>query len=403
MLLLADDDEATPGFFESLPLEEDFGVLLLRVGVASLEATGLRGWGNEVAPINLPLQARRRRDGNAIDASDTQPTYGMVRMGRLGAGEVHYGSSSTTQVGSTAVSRRRNKSTSSSKKNVRGYNNEVRTVDLGITDVGDISRSYRWKWIKEFWYLVVAFGGVLKGLVVFLVERAKGRVRMRDFAVVKPGSGIAAQGNSEQQQVNGDEEKIAEALKKKKEREIYQRFLRGEEISDDEDDEGEDEEYGDVAEDSDEESISEDGEEHEDREAEAISLFKDLLRNPYARAQSPSTTIDPDGSSGGEMVLAHLAHSGLATGVSSSPLTRRRWNALFNNNNRLRDRFRESPSPGSGEYDDYNPWEVNGSEIGTRRTIFDEDNGQQQQGIQSMCVICTVSARDIICWPCRCV
>ena len=46
----------------NLPYEEDFIIILLRVGVASLEAAGLRGWTNEVAPIQRPgVRPRRLR------------------------------------------------------------------------------------------------------------------------------------------------------------------------------------------------------------------------------------------------------------------------------------------------------------------------------------------------------
>ena len=85
-----DEDESTsPGFFGQLPYEEDFGILLLRVGTASLEATGLRGWNNEVAPIPLPVKSRNRNRTRG-----NPQTYGVVRMGRIDVAEVQYGSSS---------------------------------------------------------------------------------------------------------------------------------------------------------------------------------------------------------------------------------------------------------------------------------------------------------------------
>ena len=76
------------GFFGNLPYEEDFSILLLRVGTASLEVTGLRGWNNdEVAPISLPVKSRNRNP-----ARGNPQTYGVVRVGRIDVDEVQYSS-----------------------------------------------------------------------------------------------------------------------------------------------------------------------------------------------------------------------------------------------------------------------------------------------------------------------
>ncbi|KAF9561137.1 hypothetical protein CPC08DRAFT_689286 [Agrocybe pediades] len=419
------DDEGTPGFFESLPTEEDWGVLLLRVTVASLEATGLRGWGNEVAPINLPLRPRAHRLGRggtreasargAVEALEAE--YGVVRMGRLGVGEVQYG----VVPGSNVLVKRKVKAggkrdrgqrqqggsnAAAGVRRRRGFTNEVRTVDLGNTEVGNWSRSW-WRRVKEIWKLVVVIGGVMRGLVMLLVERVKRRVWPRpteyeyDYADLRDG-GVVVKVEEEEEEVRGvggqvmwvdegEEEGEGqverwEDVRRRREREMYERFLRGEEISDDEDEEQEEDEE----EDEDEESPSDEDEEteqEEDREAEAVGLFRDLLRNNPQSPNFHSAEASGSSYSSGEMVLAHLAHNGFAPGVSSSPLTRRRWNAMFNNNNNgygyEQDAYRGSPVPG-------------------RRTIYDEDSSQEQRGVSASCVICTVDARDIICWPCRC-
>jgi hypothetical protein len=92
-----DRDETTrPGFFAQLAYEEDIGLLLLREGTASLDATGLRGWNNEVAPIALHVKAGNRNHTRGNKSSSQ--TYGVVRMGRIDVAEVQYGSSSTSRL-----------------------------------------------------------------------------------------------------------------------------------------------------------------------------------------------------------------------------------------------------------------------------------------------------------------
>ena len=217
--LIDDDDEANQlGFFQSLPFDEDFGVLLLRVGIASLEATGLRGWGNEVAPIQLPLRIRSRKrcgtpSGALGDPDGAQPrtTYGVVKMGRVGVGEVRYGS--TTSPGSSGGSDRASTSTAFSfsrigrttsvgvfrdltisgrsrrrrgegPTQIRGLSNEVRTVDLGISEPSGLGSGGGggpwWRWLRELGAFVAALWGVFKGMVMFLLDRARGRMSVRD-------------------------------------------------------------------------------------------------------------------------------------------------------------------------------------------------------------------------------
>ncbi|PPQ88335.1 hypothetical protein CVT25_012446 [Psilocybe cyanescens] len=412
--MLHDDDGAEPGFFQSLPLEEDFGVLLLRVGIASMEATGLRGWSNEVAPINLPVRIRRGIESGreASDRADAQSTYGMVRMGREDVGEVHYGSSprasrsvSTTGGASTStifrkkdLTRRRKKAKAIPMQH-RGFNNDVRTVDLGNSESANQNRRGFLRWLKEVWMFLTAFWSVLRGLVTFLIERAKGRVRMRESAAKSaPGSrGAAGESNKEKE---SDEEDISdEEARRRKEREVYQRFLRGEDISDDDDDE--EDEGADLLSSDDEESDGGEGDNADEREAEAVGLFTDLIRNSRDRTASTSTALATSSDTGGsgEMVLAHLMHGG--NGASPSPLTRRRWNALVRNDRSAFAASRGSPDVFGDDSDDDNGlWEVTPPPRAVPGGANDE---QREARLHNACVICTSEARDIICWPCRCV
>ncbi|KAF8969568.1 hypothetical protein BDZ97DRAFT_1653538 [Flammula alnicola] len=407
--ILHDDDETnSPGFFQSLPFEEDFGVLLLRVGIASLEATGLRGWGNEVAPIQLPAKAQKRvRPGRrGVLAAETatqavgQTTYGIVRMGRLGVGEVHCGSSSRRRRRVAAGNQRQQQ------KHRRGFQNEVRTVDLGNADGSGRRNGAHWsRWLKELGAYLAAVWGVLKGVVMFLLERARGRLRMRENTI-KGGSARNSQDLHEEDKEKVTEDDVSEGEKKKRrEKVLYQRFLRGEDISDDEDEDAEESltSSEDIDESDDGHEDEEEREAEEEGEAEAVQLFTDLLRSGGHESSTSSTNRGNGiGSGSGEMALAHLMHGSI--GISRGPLTRRRWNALVRQEGDVgRRQFQNELSYDDDDDDD--GWDVpsatrtNFDPYGTERRDTETDG---QERFRPACVICTSEARDIICWPCRC-
>ncbi|KAJ3512483.1 hypothetical protein NLJ89_g3497 [Agrocybe chaxingu] len=362
------DDETPISFLQSLPYEEDFGVLLLRVGTASLEATGLRGWGNEVAPIQLPAQPRRRRSTTLIDTHslDTSPTYGRVRMGRLGVGDVSYGASTSTSTsrmlgGSTDVfsdttlrsRHRRGPSTSTTTTHLRGFNNDVRTVDLGNSDAANGGGLGSGTNVRAMW-------GVLRGLVIFLLERARGRVRVREQAAARKPirAGVSAQGvtASRNAEIEDDEDE-----ERRREKEIYQRFLRGEDISDDEDYHSGQTEFEESDYEEESESPHDEEEGCNEREVETVQLFTDFIRNGGSREAGWSS------STGGEMVLAHLMHGTGTSGSSPGPLTRRRWDAMVQRSPHDFQR-RGQHSNDFDDLNDDNSWEP----PGRARTVFDQ-------------------------------
>jgi len=298
------------------------------------------------------------------DSDGAQPstTYGVVRMGRVGVGEVRYGSTTnisssrgsniaststpTTIASSSALSFSGMRRTTNAgmdvdfyhnpsrrRRQVRGLNNEVRTVDLGISQSSGLgaggSCGLWWRWLREFGAFVAALWGVSKGMVLFLLERARGRVRVRDE--LAKGLNLSP-GFDERLTVGRDGDGVLE-----EERELYQRFLRGEDISDDEDeveeptssDEDEEDSVGDEQE----------GDDEEEGSVEAIKLFTDLLRDTggHYDASISSSPMNSKHQSG-EMVLAHLLHG--STGALPGPLTRRRWNALIRNEDHLGRRSR---------------------------------------------------------------
>jgi len=323
------------------------------VGTASLEATSLRGWNNEVAPIRLPV------------APHTFSAFGTVRLGRQGVGEIASGFSLFQPTGRT---RRSNAGRSQ-----RGFTNEVRNVDVGIVDGSNsnVNGGDSWtRWIKELKPFLLALWGAMKGLVMLLVETAK----RRRLPSSEPDSGLIKSPGPWSAGRPG-------ASRKGKDRDVYARFLDGEDISDDETDDwearqedgDEDEVYGvglSATRDPSSGSVSESGEEdaEDDEETEAVQLLADFMR-------------PRDGQSGnGELVLAHLAHA--EGSPRTGPLTRRRWANLANGLSNLRNR-----TPHGGEDEDDLVWDADVNVSAT----------------SSACVICTTENRDIVCWPCRCV
>ncbi|KAJ7069971.1 hypothetical protein C8F01DRAFT_1114796 [Mycena amicta] len=287
------------------PYDEDWGVVLLRVGIASLEATGLRGWGNELPGVNAaPLQRF--------------PQYGMAKMGPSGIVEVSSGFGSTND---------------GNKFRKRGLANEVKEVDVGAP-AGNVfgARLVNWRWLKEAWRFVITMCAVGRGLVRAIWRYALTGGKAWDVA---PNGPLEGEGEEEAETNEGEDQAL------------YDRFLRQEEISDDD---GEVAEQWDLAESSeDDDGGNEDGV----QDNETIGIYSDLAE----------TTSAP-------MLLAHL------TRTDDSPLTRRRYGALVQ----------------SG------PSEVPEASIIPlpRHAPQPEDESRRN------CVICTVDARDVICWPCRC-
>ncbi|CUA70186.1 hypothetical protein RSOLAG22IIIB_00536 [Rhizoctonia solani] len=153
-------------------------------------------------------------------------------------------------------------------------------------------------------------------------------------------------------------------------REVYARYLLGEAVmSDDEDDEfrpGADVDADESESDSDTLSGDEedDEEKEEDEDVSAPTLYADLARRslpPRSRSREASPSVPALT----PMLIAHL------TSPSRTPLTRNRYTALSYPPVLALAQPRERPT--------------------------DENEDQR-----AACVICTVEPRSVICWPCRC-
>ncbi|KAJ7212287.1 hypothetical protein GGX14DRAFT_697227 [Mycena pura] len=314
----------------ALPYEEDWGVVLLRVGTASLEATGLRGWGNEMPAVSAgaALQHEQQRF----------PEYGAARLGPNGIVHVSSG------FGSGGAGRRYRR---------RGLKNEVREVDVGAQVY---ARAFgadlvNLRWIKEAWHFLTVVWGVGRGLVggVWRYIRS-GRKAWggRDRAVsLRPARDITpSQVEVVEEEEGEDEDDQDEAL--------YGRFLRQEEISDDENDSAA--QVWDLAGNSESEDNQEQDEQDQELDDhETAGIYADLA----------GTTPAP-------VLLAHMTRDG------ESPLTRRRYGTLVGSWPRQSELPVLLPRP------------------------ISRPASQPLDETRRNCVICTSEARDIICWPCRC-
>lgn len=176
---------------------------------------------------------------------------------------------------------------------------------------------------------------------------------------------------------------------------IYSRFLRGESVSDDEDDdyspsEGHDERdtndspYGSL----DPSDIEDEpGTEAEDSEAaygrETANLYTDLLKASNAPTAPP-----------GPVLIAHM------TASSPSPLTRRRYNQLVAEPHQHTSPIPGAPGDPKDEWlaflQDRRPRAPDNVSYNTPA----DPTAETPDG-RRCCVICTTEPREIICWPCR--
>ncbi|EGN95720.1 hypothetical protein SERLA73DRAFT_162489, partial [Serpula lacrymans var. lacrymans S7.3] len=242
--------------------DEDFSIALLRLGTASLEASSVAGLGNEVGGVA------------ALEPTSGRPQmeYGTLEMNRNGVTSI-----------SPAVEAK-----GSLRKRKRGFANEIRSIKA-ISNDGDL-------WIDMAWYRELAKFGVgvgrfLKGLwkLFWNAVRERSLRHGPPFALeTDEDATIPIQDNNEQR----DEV-------------LLERFARGEDISDDEEDfepppRSRSDSFGTPSSASD---------------VAGDEMDQGETANLYADFSSIAETTAP-------IMLAHMANA------SFSPLTRRRYNNL---------------------------------------------------------------------------
>jgi hypothetical protein len=283
--------------------EDDFSLAILRLGTASFEATGVAGLQNEVSSVLRPV----------------------VTLDKIGA--------DTTRLVSNHI----------------GFNNEITTVQAvsPIQDTG-LSTDSRLRAGKEYLF---ALGRMLRNLWPHTFKTLK-----RMFLNWRSGT---------QTQPQIESRSMDAALTEAKD--LYQTFLRGDNISDDEDDPfipGRDHQSTAPSSEVEEEDSQDEGDYPQPQPVtEPMNLYTDLKIS-----SRPSTPI----------LVAHLVTSG------QSPLTRRRYNTM-----------RRPSSSDTSSRDDWSIFTAERRREALARRI------EQTHDVGNACVICTVEPRDIICWPCR--
>lgn len=301
--------------------DEDFSIVLLRLGTASLEATSVAGLGNEVSNVAAT---------RALGVDETLVEYGSIELTRFGATSI----SNAVQIDGKRL------------RVKHGFGNEIRNIKAGTPLDGEL-------FIDGAWYRELGWFGL------GIVKCAKGIWRTL-WGIIKQRHLPRFAARPPIQPEMGPEENIPEdeAI------DDYQRFLRGEDVSDD----GEDFEPPSPSRPAwisrTPSSLSESGEGEEDGEApttETVDLYADLTTTAESSA----------------LMLAHI------TDTSRLPLTRRRYRQLID----------DRPTAPADE--DTLPLMI-------RQRLA--NGGHQLSALDEArrnCVICTVEPRDIICWPCR--
>ena len=294
--------------------DEDFTMVLFRLGTASLEATSVAGLGNEVGGIGVTSALSSQAD------SGVEEYQGTVELSHSGVTSISAGRS-TRHRGAA-----------------HGFSNEITRVKVNSTRTHFLTDTIiNGAWRKGFLSFAKALWHVLKGI----------------WLLFRPRQSTEAQ----PQLVEGDEPDDLDQDG------IYQQFLRGESLSDDEDELFMPEP----------EPVSDDGDSDtgDDEDQEIPSLYTDL-----SQAADGSTSTAP-------VLLAHM------TNTSSSPLTRRRYSSLISPNAR----------EGGTAEDDWNTF------VQARRDSKQTRSGSNGENAGDTnlrsCVICTVEPREIVCWPCR--
>ncbi|KAL4248858.1 hypothetical protein ABKN59_003979 [Abortiporus biennis] len=319
-------------------LEEEFSTALFRLGTASLDATSVVGFGNEVGRVGV---------GQSSFATPTTGTtedeQGFVEINRAGV-----------QTVSPAHPR-------GGKKAPGGFGNEIKRVKASATHT-------------EFWFESVVNTAWRRELGKFLKALWRAVKRVFYMKWLRRGGSEGIHTN-----MNSDPSSVPRSTAEATEEDVYDRFLRGETIDDENDPDfdpatpaqssDEEDDYDDASDIDEDDNID-----FVESEAnETVSLYADL----HDTASSGSTSAP--------LLLAHM------TDTSASPLTRRRYSRIISHSQR------ETTPMRSGADDDWQTY-VNRR----RQEQLERHRSDDHQADRRSCVICTVEPREIICWPCRC-
>ena len=326
--------------------DEDFNVALFRLGTASMEATAVAGLGNEVGAVASVFPAPPSPPPRAPSV-----VHGELEIDRTGVSGL-----------APAYERR----AGGAKVRRRGFANEIARVRVKAAST-------------DFWMDTVLNVAWQRHLGTFLGSawRAARRVWA---ACVAWAAGMVGRGAQEPsaERLDSPPESMRKVMRERTrvegEEDPYARFLRGEPVSDDEDDfvpddngtprpdtpssGSEDDEY---------EDAEEDRNGADDDASEQARLYADLSGGDSASAP---------------LLLAHM------TDTSPSPLTRKAYRRLLAGPPRV-----DAADDWAGFVDERRREKrASAAAVAAAREAAENPRA---------CVICTVEPRDIICWPCR--
>ncbi|OSD08253.1 hypothetical protein PYCCODRAFT_1429319 [Trametes coccinea BRFM310] len=337
--------------------DEDFNVALFRLGTASMDATAVAGFGNEVGGV-----ASARPAFSALALRNARNKAELVR------GELELDRTGVAGL-SPAYEER-----GGVRRVVRkGFANEITSVkakaastDLWMNTVLNIAwQRHFGAFLASAWRAAVR---VLRASIRCLSRKSRVKKNQERSSTPTPQGNVSGGANSES------------GLRQPTSEDPYSRFLRGEDVSDDED-EFHPDDYADGPDNMPTPSSVSEGEDEDEDEAavpdvaeftEQAQLYADLSTSAAQAASAP-------------LLLAHM------TDTSPSPLTRRGYRRLVSGSRRAADA------------DDWEEWDEFVLERRRVKRAEAEAKGEDAFAEQTRnCVICTVEARDIICWPCRC-
>lgn len=297
-------------------LDEEYAVALVRLGTSSVDATSAAGLGNEVALL-----------------SSVSRQEGVVRLGPSGITSLELPNRDTLG---------RHRATNPWKVEIK----HVRAVS---------AEGAMWiniKWMREMRTFGITLWRFLKGVWCILRGRSPD---IEDATVSRDTIPAETPIRGQSRPLNRD---------------VYQQFLAGEMISDDDSDFHEDDETitssSSDAECDDCKSSYRSGMEPQDNIEETGQLYSD---HGSHRASTPLAPV----------LLAHL------TTPSGSPLTRRRYSSLLRRDD---DEWSMMPS-------------LQGSRIASRAESSQLLEDDDVEFGRRMCIICMSCERVVICWPCR--
>ncbi|KAI0672633.1 hypothetical protein C8Q78DRAFT_1020500 [Trametes maxima] len=333
--------------------DEDFNVALFRLGTASMDATAIAGFGNEVGGVAsarpAPIVALRR----------PEVVRGELELDRAGVAGL---APAYEQRGAARVVR-------------KGFANEIARVkaaapgtDMWLNTVLNVA------WQRHFGAFLLSAWRAARRVWAACVARVRGPADVgegEDSPEVVVPDGVVLEGVAGRLDSSGGD--------------AYERFLRGEPVSDDEDDVFEPHlhrRHRSASPDT-QSSLSDDEERHEgDAWGEEVDEDNDERAQLYADL---STTAS--GVASAPVLLAHM------TDLSPSPLTRRGYKRLVSGPRRAN---------GAEDTEEWDEWSEIMLERRRAKRAEAEARGDDPFAEQTRnCVICTVEARDIICWPCR--